>query len=169
MNNDGREINPHSAMDHCILFCEPFSLKSGEGLPVSMISKEFYQTILAGPKVYSKKAGNAYLFGKLFAVGSYKKIGSHYNDAAQTGFLDVDLLPGNLSEIEDVIRPFYLGKDFKHWDDRPTLEALRKEAPYILFLGETAGGDVGADLYAHTTDGIIDSLIINVGYFGELR
>ena len=37
---------------------------------------------------------------------------------------------------------------------------LAEKYPWLLFLGDTVGGDVGAELYVHRTDGKIDSLII---------
>lgn len=46
---------------------------------------------------------------------------------------------------------------------------VRKKIPAVLFVGDTEGGDVGADLYAHfNSKKQIDSIIIdNDCYFEE--
>jgi hypothetical protein len=50
------------------------------------------------------------------------------------------------------------------WDSPANIPILREKLPRVLFLGETVGGDVGATVYIHITDNMVDSLIINNNY-----
>ncbi len=172
----------HSHQHH-ILFCEPYSVDIK--LPVSSSGSKFtvsdalYKTMRKAPKKYIRagvSGGNAYVFGKKYPLSTYKLIGSHGNDGAQTGFIDLDILKEfkrhnskhapkvNISEcfLNAFKKP---SGSYKSWDDRASLKKVQKELPYIIFLGDTFGGDVGASLYGHFTRGKLDSIIVDVWYF----
>jgi len=129
-----------------IIFCEP-STYSGPGLFVSdkiKVSSDFYKVLKKKPRRKTCQWGNAYIFGKTFKKDDYKRIGSHGNDVAQTGFVDMDLWSDEDSEKMNKAL-----KDRYDWDDRKTVTDVQKAVPAVLWFGTTDGGDVGADLYAH--------------------
>jgi hypothetical protein len=153
---------------HHLLFCEPYTLSTRElrtGLQFAVVDS-FYSALLRAPKRYrpgKRRRGNAYLFGPLHRLESYEYLGSHGNDGSQTGFIDLDLFePGH--DVRGVIREVYRAKRYD-WNDRVALRQVRAAVPCVLFIGETVGGDVGAQLHAHYTRGQIDSLIIDNDYF----
>ena len=179
-----------AAKTHHILFCEPYTYHGRVGIGGGVrfeVSDRLYPALLRAPKKYRRHragaVGNAYVFGKRFPAETYAKLGDHGNDGAQTGFIDLDLYdPGAQEDItETVLRAFTRSHtEFRraadrpfaksppklvNWDHRPALRRLRAVVPHVLFLGETAGGDVGAGLYAHKTNGRIDSLIVDNNYF----
>lgn len=173
-----RKPDPRNTLHH-IVFVEPWSFEMKQvstspkkgplsylDAPVPIpVNGKFYQTLLRAPKKYKGHGSNAYRFGKSFPVNDFKLIASHGNDAAQTGLIDLDRYREKSQGVAEYLMMSGLFKD-KPWDDRASLKTLRKNARHILFLGDTVGGDVGANLYAHYgSDGNIDSLIIDNNYF----
>ncbi|QGR53644.1 hypothetical protein [Moumouvirus maliensis] len=164
---------------HQIIFCEPNTFYYG-GLekkdlkklePSISINNNMYDLIINDKYnsfVDHNGNGNAYVFGKLYSMKSYKFVHGHGNDVAQTGFLDLDLLKkgvwfkknekGEYTEWDDYDSSY-------DWDDKKSHRAIRKANKSILWFGETIGGDVGANLYVHKTGGVIDSIIVDVGFF----
>ncbi len=156
-----------------IVFCEPRSqhlveLKKSEFTSLSInaapikVTEEFYPVLCGVPAKVHKATGNAYIFGERFPLEEYKLIGEHSNDMAQTGFIDFDLIPvDGVPNYEEVWTSSY--PDSK-WELRNSLKKLQKDAPFVLWVGETVGGDVGASIYAHFKQGTrhIDGLIVDV-------
>lgn len=143
---------------HKIIFCEP-STYMGPGLFVSGVIKvtpAFYETLKKKPKRKTCEYGNAYIFGKLHKKSDYKFIGSHGNDVAQTGFIDVDIwVDGDGDKMYKSLKGRY------EWDNRKTVTDVQKAVPSVIWFGTTDGGDVGADLYAHyNKQKQIDGLIV---------
>ncbi|AVL94503.1 hypothetical protein ma117 [Moumouvirus australiensis] len=164
---------------HQIIFCEPntfyYDKLDKKDLvklkPSISINDNMYDLIINDKYnsfVDHNGNGNAYVFGKLFSMKSYKFVHGHGNDVAQTGFLDLDLLrkgvwfkkneKGEYTEWDDY-DPSY------EWDEKKSHRAIRKANKSILWFGETIGGDIGANLYVHKTEGIIDSIIVDIGFF----
>ena len=134
------------------------------------ITEEFYGTLLKKPKYIVNKSsiGNAYIFGKKFPVKSYISLGYHGNDGAQTGVLDItNLTESDISDIDNMEEwtKLYFPKSGRShsWEDRNMLPLVRDQiSDRILFVGETHGGDVGADVLVHyNTQKEIDGLIID--------
>ena len=131
------------------------------------LSPAFFKTVTKRPKVLRNKKGNAYVFGPLFHRLTYKFAGHHYNDGAQTGIVlmdkNVDVRRITNERVWDRVIDMTT-----HWEDPRVLRMVRKElSKNVVFLGETDGGDGGADVYIHRnrlTDKI-DSIIIDNGYF----
>lgn len=141
-----------------IIFCEP-STYIGPGRYVSdkiKITSEFYKTLKKKPKSRICEYGNSYIFGPSFNKKEYKFIGSHANDIAQTGFIDVDMWTKEDSDkLEKTIDDRY------DWENREILKDIHMNVPSVLWIGKTRGGDVGADLYAHyNKKKQIDGLIV---------
>ena len=148
-----------------IRFCEPYtdmistmSLKSDID-----VTNDFMEILKNEPKYVTEKHSNAYIFGKQYALEKYTLIANHMNDVAQTGLVNVtDITENDIEKMNDshVWNDAYKKLD---WDDRESLKKLRKTSDRFLFVGQTMGGDVGAQLYAHRNkSGNIDSLIIDV-------
>ena len=138
-----------------------------EGSNFINVSNKMLKLLSKKPKYINCDYGNSYIFGTRYPLKSYKKILSHYNDVAQTGLIDVtDITEDEKNTIRDskLWNKVYCPsrQKCKPWDYRPYLITIRKEiSPRILFVGETYGGDVGADLYIHfNSKKEIDSLII---------
>ncbi len=156
---------------HQILFCEPYTLTSIRQLknktrsalygPIFTVTDAFYETLLRKPKSIKRRNGNAYIFGRRFPLDQYSHVGNHGNDGAQTGFVDLDLYANGDEVLEIVLEAYEAKRGMISWDNRSALRKVRAQLPHILFIGETVGGDVGADLYAHRTHGKIDGLIID--------
>jgi hypothetical protein len=163
-----------TSKNHHILFCEPYTtdFKRARRWGVEIvIDDELYKKILKAPKKYKKtgrSGGNAYVFGKKYPISSYKYLGDHVNDGAQTGFIDLDILDAK-RPTKDPLQVVLNNYDEENWDDRKALLTVRKELPCILFIGETFGGDVGAALYGHYTGKKLDSLIIDAYYFHPMK
>lgn len=108
--------------------------------------------------------GNSYIFGKKYPIDSYKFIGSHENDVAQTGFIEVDKWESYNGE-KNINYPYtYWEKAYPNynWDDRKGLAKIQQIYPGVLFVGKTVGGDVGANLWGHyNSKGELDSIIID--------
>lgn len=136
------------------------------------VSDKFLKTIKKAPKKIIKRPDNAYIFGKKYKLSDYKKIGDHSNDMASTGILLYDINQQKMNEIKnsDLWNEIYhIDKKYKkslNWDDRKALKKIQAQlSDKILFVGETIGGDVGADVYVHRTNKCIDSIIIDTGCF----
>lgn len=102
------------------------------------------------------------MFGSLFPKESYKLLGEHGNDVAQTGIVEVSRY-NKKSDYGNMIDNIY-GSHYNYdWNNRSGLSRLRRIAPGILWLGETFGGDVGASYYAHCDNlNQIDSLVVSI-------
>jgi hypothetical protein len=144
---------------------------SARGFSVHIkVNDDFYSQLKKKPKAKICKdkgmlLGNAYIFGPLYKNG-YVHLGYHGNDAAQTGLLDMTKITKNELDKITAYEPWteiYLAKKkVTPWDDRSKLPIVQKQiSPRILFVGETIGGDVGADVYVHLHNNEIDSLIID--------
>jgi hypothetical protein len=158
------KVKEQSAMMHNIIFTEPATyspshrLSPGEHI---IVTDDMYKKIIKGGKLREDERQwyNAYVFGKLHSLGSYKFIGDHGNDVAQTGFVDKDIIDrdGYNADIFD-----------SDWFDQSdaTRKMIHKQQPSVLWYGETYGGDVGASLYGHKdSDGNYDSLIVDNNLF----
>jgi hypothetical protein len=153
-----------------IIFTEPSSYNSKNKFVKQRsftVTDDFYSILLKKPKSYTKygiSAGNAYVFGKKYPLNEYKKIRSHGNDGAQTGFINVKLWKDGMysGEIANVNKKY----DYSY-DSRKNISEVRKLTnESVIFQGQTVGGDVGADLYAHyNSKKEVDSLIIDNYYF----
>lgn len=159
---------------HRLVFCEPSTQVPNDPSEifvegdVFLVNHKMYQLILAGPIIYQKPTQKTfqtqqaplpigYVFGPTFPKSEYRSIGSHGNDVAQTGLIDIDMYSGHVdySKLLDSYYPDY------DWNNRIALRRLRKVAPEILWLGYTFGGDVGASYYAHYDHrNMIDSLMV---------
>ena len=139
------------------------------------INRSMYQLILAGgtrydfdhphPQVNPNAHSNAYVFGPLFKLNEYKKVASHGNDGAQTGLIDNDLAKRFKDLDYQSEDPFFIVEDFE-FDDPFYRQTIRDYYPQIIWTGETQGGDIGADVFAHYDQlGEIDGLIVDPGYF----
>lgn len=167
-----------SQAKHYILFTEPAiwiqkheqkdiqRAKQGKNLligPVIQVTSSFLKVLKKAPKkgkCLSDKYGNAYIFGKKFP--SYRLIGYHGNDMAQTGLIEVS----KWEEYHGKLRspPNYWEKAYPKWDwdNRQGLKKIQAIYPGVLFVGETVGGDVGANLWGHyNSKGELDGLIID--------
>lgn len=132
-----------------------------------VVTEEFYRILNKMPKNYQGKNTNAYVFGKKFKLSEYQKIRWHGNDAAQTGLIDYDKWNDNtISTLRKQLDS--IDKKYNYQYDSPenVKEVRTLTNGAILFQGETVGGDVGADLFAHYgRDGDINSLIIDNSHF----
>jgi hypothetical protein len=168
-----------SNKSHKIYFCEPYSIddikKSKSIIGFSFtVTDTFYKKLCRKPESYSVRnlGRNAYRFGPAFSFNDYKLLGYHANDGGQTGLIDIEMFDKEIAKnITDIVLDIYsIPKKRKmlSWDNRTALKQLRKKVPYIIFLGDTIAGDVGAELYAHyDKNHNIDSLIIDAGYFND--
>ena len=155
---------------HNILFTEPYSQDTVPTYVDFQVTDKMYQQLLQEPKAFNNpdQDANAYVFGPLFPLESYRFISNHANDGAQTGFIDVDLFDKNIAKdiMDLVLEEYEKEHDDLSWRSRAALLRVRERAPFVLFIGETVGGDVGAELYAHFDErGNIDSLIIDNHFF----
>jgi hypothetical protein len=151
---------------HRIFITEPstFNSLNATNLDIISINDHIYQNILNGPSHSpSDSDENAYVFGPLFNLNEYIHVSSHGNDGAQIGLIDADIL----DQRSDLNWSDNLWSQIDYdYNDQSKRDQVRSINPAILFFGETIGGDVGADLYAHYgTNEQIDSLIIDNSYF----
>lgn len=179
------KLTSSSTSNHRVLFCEPSTANLGKvtgkygrvgfaGGLILKVNDTLYRKLEKDPKPFleKKEARNAYIFGPKFALSSYKFLGEHGNDVAQTGFVDLDILdkqPIDRDEFFKETSKLYIdGRHVHSWSDPKILQQVREKYPAILFLGDTRGGDVGAALFGHfSSTGELDSLIIDVWYFFE--
>lgn len=131
------------------------------------LSPAFFKTVTRRPKIMRNKKGNAYVFGPLFQRLTYKFAGHHYNDGAQTGIVLMDKNV-NLRDITNEAMWDRVIDMTTQWEDPRVLRMVRKDiSKNVVFLGETDGGDGGADVFIHRNSKTnkIDSIIIDNGYF----
>lgn len=156
---------PSTKHVHNIVFMEPFGLKTSALRRVRPIgiTGRMYNAILAGPIPYTthrgkKCTGNSYVFGPLLDLDSYTLVGKHGNASFSTGFIDYDLAIKSPDPKEEVWKQIYPIIE----DDPAKLRKLQSDLPYVLWIGRTIRGNVGASLYAHyDKNGEIDSIIVN--------
>jgi len=158
---------------HHLIFGEPSTIPGSGSFDVN---DKMYRKLTQEPVVLKKPirsrskrlAAAGYLFGKKFKDSEYKEIGSHGNDVAQTGIIDADLMHSPRDhKLENDISEAFKAKKW-NWNDRKSLQNLRKTHPEILWIGYTFGGDVGSTYYAHyDKNHEIDSLIVDVFYFQQ--
>ena len=132
--------------------------------PISDIS-----ILLKSPKSYKERGSNAYVFGKRYPLKEYEYLGNHYNDGAQTSLINIT--GASKKELKHIVDDFdkwtdiYKKYKFK-WDNINAIHEVQDEiSPRILFVGESVGGDVGMEIYAHYHHGKIDSIILDNNYF----
>ncbi len=125
------------------------------------VSEEFYYMLTRPPLKLEKDHNKAYIFGNFFPAESYELLGYHMNEANQTGILDVTNM---IREEEfDWYHTDIFDKLKLPWDDEKNRDIYRTETPRILFLGHTFINS-GVAIYAHSTNNIMDSLIIDDNY-----
>lgn len=149
---------------HTLIFYEPICYDKEVEYVEFSIGDEMYQSVLDGPiEIFSDDGdNNAYIFGTVYLFRDYEHLGWHGNDCAMTGFIDKDLV-GDW-ETRDSVLERYMGCDI----NQKLVRKVRRKEPFILWFGETYGGDVGASLYCHRdTNGEIDSLLVDIHYFEE--
>ena len=150
---------------HRLAFCEPSTCPSEDFEDIFEVNEQMYDLILKGPEIIRDAADPGYtggkvgyVFGPLFPKESYKLLGFHGNDVAQTGIFEINRY-NKKKDYNCIIDNIY---DYD-WNDRKMLTQLRKVAPEILWLGETFGGDVGASYYVHIdANDQIDSLVVSI-------
>jgi hypothetical protein len=135
-------------------------------MKIIKITNAFAKLILKGPRRTHKKYGYKYLFGTQFPTKKYKFAYYQGNDIAQIGIISVgDLLRDiqtNYKEKSEKIQPLdeKFGFQFKN---KQYFKEYRKLFPSVLFIGETIGGDIGANVLVHLTEsGIVDSLVLEI-------
>jgi hypothetical protein len=135
-----------------------------------IVNENFYKQLQSKPILCENTKGsrNAYIFGKLYPLSTYKRIGGHGNDGASTSLIDVTKLTFQekkmLSDYKKILKCYsHNNKIVNNLDNRESLEKLQKTVSNrILFMGSTYGGDVGADYFAHfDISRQMDSLIID--------
>jgi hypothetical protein len=160
--------------NHFIIFCEPANITYNDlknnGTLVSTeefkVNDQMYKKLLKEPKSYKTYDNNAYVFGKLFPLESYKKIGEHGNDVAMTGIIDLGIAKKMSSEEFNLDYQVVWDKLNGKWDYISGHKYIRKLNPSILWFGQTVGGDVGAEVYGHKdSKNNYDSFIIDNNYF----
>ncbi len=141
------------------------------------VSETFLKVLMKRPKVVrrARESQNAYVFGRLFNKNTYKYAGHHGNDGAQTGivamnpYVDGRKITGNPTWRYISGNPTWRAviDTMKSWDQPKVLKRVRKDiSSHILFIGDTDGGDVGANVYVHVDAwGEIDSIIIDNDYY----
>lgn len=129
------------------------------------VNDNFLNILAKKPKYMTCQRGNAYVFGHHKYDWIY--IGNHGNDVAQTGVINLTNIHKNeVENIQDYDKWLNIfeksGGRFEPWDKREHLSKVRNNiSPRILFVGDTFGGDVGADVFVHLDDNReIDGLII---------
>lgn len=150
---------------HHIIFCEPQSYDGSTGWKdlIFAVNDEMYQLILNGPTESLEHNGDstAYIFGPRFPLKEYRFAFGHGNDVAATGFIDADLVGGWTEDAERNNKLLKLERD-----DREALLEFRKTYPFLIWLGETYGGDVGVDLFVHRNEQEeIDGIMVDNNYF----
>ncbi len=147
-----------------------FSSSIDMNLPKIKVTKDFYEVLKKPPHKYESDDGNAYIFGKIYTSDKYELIGGFNNDAASCSLFDItNISKKEITKIEKYKyeEDEYLDQYYDDLNNPKFLEILQNEiSPRILFIGETIGGDVGADVYVHyNAKRQIDSLMIDNSYF----
>ncbi|ANB50256.1 hypothetical protein [Powai lake megavirus] len=155
---------------HKLLFYEPciFDPKSKKFEDHITVNDEMYKLLVKNnctQYISEDYCHNAYVFGKLYPLHYYKYVTDHYNDAAQTGFIDLDLVKSGVWFKKDKKGKKLDWPEIYDWDDNNLRKTMRKINKAIVWFGTTYGGDVGASLHIHKTKGEIDSIIVDNGFF----
>jgi len=153
---------------HHLELCEPATWAPTDriGGVRFTVGNTMYRKLMRAPKRLVSEFGNAYRWGSSARSG-WTRIGAHGNDVAQTGIINLDTVrraPADaVATTKDIVYRAFVqrGKILHKWDHRPTLSAVQRAAPWVLFLGETHGGDVGATLYVHRSGANIDGVLID--------
>lgn len=167
-------LKKSSSKHYQIVIAEPRTFSSEELGPEKLsfasrplvIDQKMYDVIVkVGPKIYRNKNGNAYQFGRFYPFYEYDSAGSHGNDVAQTGIIDVEKarrVDPDLWEDESVWEDVDTS-----WEVKSDWTKVRRRNPAILWFGTTDGGDVGANVFIHRNrqTSEIDSIIIDNDYF----
>jgi hypothetical protein len=157
---------------HTLIFTEPsgFSGLNDDSIFFTITNK-MYQQLLEKPKEYvitkeltNKIFHNAYIFGAIYPLEEYEYLGEHTNSYASTGLIDYNLFEAgkyidykcNMPNEPEI---FYLGYNYEN------LVKAREKYPALVFYGYTLGGDVGAALYIHYKNNLIDGILIDNQYF----
>lgn len=156
---------------YLIRFCEPYIQANEAFMSFDFyVTPNFFKILHETPKSYQNDVANAYIFGPQFSINEYIKIGSHENDGGQTGLIDIT--NATKEELDKIVNDDEIWENAYHgfskpWGWKPGLLKVRKDiSSRILFVGNTDGGDVGANLYAHyNKEKNIDGLIIDNAYF----
>lgn len=90
------------------------------------------------------------------------------NYLASTVIVDIDTMLSRLNNILTMLGIFtasnvniIYNKFNYNYDSREALLEVRVSTPWVMWIGDTDGGDVGASLHIHyDNDGFIDSLIV---------
>lgn len=143
-----------------IIFLEPatqIKWYNSTSEPHFTVTDSFLDVLEDGPQEYEGSWTNAYVFGPLKNLAEYDKLTSHMNDVASTGLVHLGRLKSSDAQEIERLHDKHLGDHY----------AFLSEAPEsVIFIGDTVGGDVGADLYvSQNSQGEIDSLIIDNNYF----
>jgi len=180
---------------HLIVFAEPgtWSLQGNDA--AIEVPTAFYQMLVMGRPTMAPEtqSSNAYVFGPLFPLNEYKENGFIGNEMGSVGLIDYDALrrqyeqrarqqsrgsTANMARMSMDMWLQTLNTGLQHTIERATnrhqrrldmphvLREVQRYYPWVLFLGETVGGNVGATLWVHYGhDGQIDGLIIDNDYF----
>ena len=157
---------------HHLAFCEPSTQNPNDPSEIFVTNNKFfvndnmYKLISNGPKIiYQDNEPVGYVFGPLYDRNQYSFLGEHGNDVAQTGIYDMDIYDSNKDHGKIIDRYYHNNYD---WNDRTILKRIQREILELLWLGETFGGDVGAEYYAHfNNQNVIDSLVVNISWITE--
>lgn len=155
---------------HKLLFCEPcsFNPKSKKFENHISVNDDMYKLLIknnCAQYISEDYCHNAYVFGKLYPLHYYKYVTYHYNDAAQTGFIDLNLVKSGVWFKKDKKGNELDWPEVYDWDNDDLRKTMRKINKTIVWFGTTHGGDVGASLHIHKTKGEIDSIIVDNGFF----
>lgn len=149
-----------------ILITEPLVMgtRNSFGYPELYVTETFLNVLRNRPKVVMHEHGNAYIFGD--RADSYLYVGYHGNDVAQTGIIlldrDRDVWKFPFVDYRRVLEQVDRFSNCGSWGSRGVLRYVH-DLGYndVVFLGDTVGGDVGAEVYIHIDDdGEIDGLVI---------
>lgn len=159
---------------HHLAFCEPSTQKPNDNSEIFVTTNNFivndqlYRQILNGPKIiYQNNQPVGYVFGPLYHKDEYRFIGEHGNDVAQTGIFDMDLYNPQ-KNYPEIINRYHESVNSFDWNDRTILKRIQREIPELLWLGETFGGDYGAEYFGHYNNrDEIDSLVVNIHWISN--
>ena len=151
-----------------LMLCEPSTLFFGRRAPKYKAHVEVpVKLVETAPKSFSGKGNNAYVFGKIplkADLAKYTRVASIGNDVAQVGLIDVDrAIP--VDYLGDLLEWFYSGQKRWLWYNPAILTRVQQILPWIVFLGDTNGGDVGADLWVRKEGDKVVSMIVDNFYF----
>lgn len=150
------------------MLCEPSTLFFGRRTPKYKAHVDVpVRLVEMAPKSFTGKGNNAYVFGKIPLKGDlakYTRVASIGNDVAQVGLIDIDRIT-QVDYIGDLLEWFYSGQKRWLWYNPAILARVQQILPWIVFLGDTNGGDVGADLWVRKEGGKVISMIVDNFHF----